>query len=168
MAIQLKRGDGTANAAYTGLAGEITVDYTNEVLRVHDGTASGGVFQVGLGGDASPTNLSANYAAGTVTITSSTGSDAIINSATPTDAGVMSSSDKQKLDGIAEGAEVNEIGSSDIAVFETSTELNARDNANRDRNNHTGTQTSSTISNFNTSVTTVIEGGNWDVDFGTL
>jgi|GEM_PF-2682344 len=40
----------------------------------------------------------------------------------------------------------------DIADFETTTELNARDTANRDRSNHTGTQTASTISDFDTEV----------------
>lgn len=36
----------------------------------------------------------------------------------------------------------------DISGFETSTELDLRDTANRDRANHTGTQTASTISDF--------------------
>ena len=40
----------------------------------------------------------------------------------------------------------------DIANFETTTELNARDTANRSRANHTGTQTASTISDFDTEV----------------
>jgi len=40
----------------------------------------------------------------------------------------------------------------DIADFETSTELNARDTANRSRSNHTGTQAASTISDFDTEV----------------
>lgn len=40
----------------------------------------------------------------------------------------------------------------DIANFETTTELNARDTANRSRTNHTGTQTASTISDFDTEV----------------
>jgi hypothetical protein len=40
----------------------------------------------------------------------------------------------------------------DISNFETTTQLNARDTANRDRDNHTGTQTASTISDFNTAV----------------
>ena len=43
-------------------------------------------------------------------------------------------------------------GDQDIADFETTTELNARDTANRDRTNHTGTQTASTISDFDTEV----------------
>lgn len=40
------------------------------------------------------------------------------------------------------------VQSADIADFETSTQLDARDAANRDRSNHTGTQTASTISDF--------------------
>lgn len=40
----------------------------------------------------------------------------------------------------------------DIANFETTTELNIRDNDNRNRSNHTGTQTVSTISDFSTGV----------------
>ena len=38
----------------------------------------------------------------------------------------------------------------DVSDFETTTELNARDTANRDRTNHTGTQTLSTISDAGT------------------
>jgi hypothetical protein len=41
---------------------------------------------------------------------------------------------------------------SDIADFETTTQLDARDVANRNRSNHTGTQTASTISDFNSAV----------------
>lgn len=41
---------------------------------------------------------------------------------------------------------------SDIANFETTTQLNVRDTNNRNRVNHTGTQTASTISDFNSAV----------------
>lgn len=41
---------------------------------------------------------------------------------------------------------------SDISDFETSSQLNTRDTLNRNRSNHTGTQTVSTISDFNTGV----------------
>jgi len=43
-----------------------------------------------------------------------------------------------------------------IANFETTTQLNTRDTNNRDRANHTGTQASSTISDFNSAVTAVV------------
>jgi hypothetical protein len=44
----------------------------------------------------------------------------------------------------------------DIADFETTTELNGRDAANRDRENHTGTQLSNTISDFADTVRGVV------------
>ena len=66
--------------------------------------------------------------------------------------GAFVNGDKTKLDGIEAGAEVNTVEPSDIANFETTTQLNARDTANRSRSNHTGTQTASTISGFDTEV----------------
>lgn len=62
----------------------------------------------------------------------------------------FTTSDESKLDGIEAGAQVNEITAADIADFETTSELDARDTSNRSRANHTGTQLASTISNFNT------------------
>lgn len=46
----------------------------------------------------------------------------------------------------------DKIEASDIANFETTTQLNARDTANRNRANHTWTQLASTISDFDTEV----------------
>lgn len=47
----------------------------------------------------------------------------------------------------------------DIADFETTTELNSRDTANRDRANHTGTQLAATISDFaSTALSTLLTG----------
>lgn len=46
----------------------------------------------------------------------------------------------------------NKYDSSNPDNYETPAELNARDTANRQRSNHTGTQTASTISDFNTAV----------------
>ena len=50
------------------------------------------------------TNLGANYFSDSVTITSSTGSNVGVTAATTGQAGVMSNTDKSKLDGIAAGA----------------------------------------------------------------
>lgn len=48
----------------------------------------------------------------------------------------------------------------DIVNFETTTQLNSRDTANRNRANHTGTQLASTISDFNSAVDArVVPGG---------
>ena len=44
--IQLRRGTNTENDAFTGAVGEVTVDTTNNTLRVHDGTTAGGTALV--------------------------------------------------------------------------------------------------------------------------
>lgn len=58
--------------------------------------------------------------------------------------------------------------SSDIANFETSTELDARDAANRNRVNHTGTQTASTISDFAAAVQAAQYAGSLSLSANTL
>lgn len=75
----------------------------------------------------------ANKTPTTLDVTSDTGLDATIPSATTSLAGLQSSADKTKLDGLTAGATVN---SSDATLL--------------NRTNHTGTQTASTISDFTT------------------
>lgn len=58
--------------------------------------------------------------------------------------------EKNKLAGVEAGAEVNEVSAVDIADFETTTELNGRDVANRSRSNHTGGQAISTVTGLQT------------------
>jgi hypothetical protein len=79
------------------------------------------------------TNLGATLSASNVIITSDTGTDATIPAVDGTNAGVMTPTQKTKLDGIATGATAND------------TDANLKNRAN-----HTGTQTASTISDFNT------------------
>lgn len=86
------------------------------------------------------TNLTSIPDATTVVVASSTGVDATIVGATTTDAGVMTAADKTKLDGVAPGATAN---STDAQL--------------RDRSTHTGTQTASTISDFNASTRAQVE-----------
>ena len=40
--VQLRRGTASQNNSFTGAAGEVTVDTTNQTLRVHDGSTAGG------------------------------------------------------------------------------------------------------------------------------
>ncbi len=40
--VQWRRGTATQHASFTGAAGEVTVDTTNNKLRVHDGSTPGG------------------------------------------------------------------------------------------------------------------------------
>lgn len=80
------------------------------------------------GGAGGVTNLTTTPSATTITINSDTGTDAIIPSVTTTVAGVMTATDKTKLDGIATGATVN---STDATLLS--------------RSNHTGLQTIGTV-----------------------
>ena len=41
-AIQRRRGTATQHGSFTGLVGEITIDTTNNTVRVHDGSTAGG------------------------------------------------------------------------------------------------------------------------------
>ena len=47
--LQLYRGTSAQNDAFTGAAGELTMDTTNNQLRLHDGTTQGG-HVIGSGG----------------------------------------------------------------------------------------------------------------------
>jgi hypothetical protein len=42
--VQWRRGTAAENDAFTGAAGEITVDTTNDCLRLHDGSTAGGTI----------------------------------------------------------------------------------------------------------------------------
>jgi len=43
ISVQLRRGTDTEHSSFTGAEGEVTVDTTNDTLRVHDGTTAGGI-----------------------------------------------------------------------------------------------------------------------------
>jgi hypothetical protein len=74
---------------------------TGDKLKL-DGIAAGAQVNVG-------TDLGITGAGDTRTITSSTGSNTIIPTATTSTAGLMATGDKSKLDGIAAGAQVNTV-----------------------------------------------------------
>ena len=59
--LQFRRGTTTQNNALTGAVGEITVDTTLDMLRLHDGSAAGG-FGVAIGSkvDGSATSITAS------------------------------------------------------------------------------------------------------------
>ncbi len=46
--LQFRRGNTTQNNAFTGAAGELSVDTTTKTLRIHDGSTAGGEGVVGL------------------------------------------------------------------------------------------------------------------------
>jgi hypothetical protein len=83
------------------------------------------------------TNISiGNKNANTFQLLSSTGSGPVVPQATTTEAGLLNSSDKVKLNSVATGATAN---STDAQL--------------RDRTTHTGTQTASTISDIQSTIT---------------
>jgi len=43
ISVQLRRGTDTEHSSFAGAEGEVTVDTTNDTLRVHDGTTAGGI-----------------------------------------------------------------------------------------------------------------------------
>ena len=81
------------------------------------------------------TNLGVTASATDVMVTSDTGTDATIATATSTTAGMFSGADKSKLDGIASGSTANQ---TDAYLL--------------NRANHTGTQAISTVTNLQTSL----------------
>lgn len=84
------------------------VALTNVPTPSADGDAANKSY---VDGKSYPTNLTTTTAASTVTVVSDTGTDATISAATTSVAGVMSGTDKTKLDGIEAGAQVNTVTS---------------------------------------------------------
>jgi hypothetical protein len=103
---------------------DITVDVNGRVTSAASGSGGTGT-----------TNLSTTANGTSLTVNSDTGTNASIPAATTSAWGAMTDEDKTKLNGIATGATAN---SSDATLL--------------NRANHTGTQTASTISDFDTEV----------------
>ena len=57
--VQLRRGTEGQNNAFTGVVAELTVDTTNNELRVHDGSTAGG-HVIGAGGTSVGSNIFLN------------------------------------------------------------------------------------------------------------
>lgn len=126
-------GTGGATGGATDLDGLLDVQILNplngQVLKYNASLQRWVNEADATGGAGAATNLSFTRNATTVTVESDTGLDAVLPSASTTEAGVMVAADKTKLNGIQAGATQN-----------------ATDAALRDRSTHTGTQAPSTIS----------------------
>ena len=123
--------DGKANSTHAHSLNDLSDVSTtgaalNQVLK-YNGT-SWAPSSDDVSGGAGGANLTTVLSASSVTINSDSGTDATIVTATTTNAGVLTSTDKTKLDGIATGATVNQLDA---------TLLN--------RANHTGTQAIATV-----------------------
>lgn len=68
--VKMRRGTATEHNSFTGVVGEVTVDTTNNVLRVHDGATVGGRATARADGtNASGSwNITANNVSGTVAV----------------------------------------------------------------------------------------------------
>ena len=112
--------DGSANAAITATiaANSVALGTDTTGNYVAGATAGTGISVTGTAGEGwSPTitntspnvttNITTTHNASTVVVNSSDGTSGTINEATTSLAGVMSSTDKTKLNGIAAGAQVN-------------------------------------------------------------
>ncbi|PFG55752.1 tail-collar fiber protein [Vibrio sp. ES.051] len=121
----------TLPAATTSKAGVMTAGDKSKLNGIQAGA------QVNVA-----TNLGATGNANTQTVTSSTGSNATLPAATTSKAGVMTASDKSKLNGIAVGATKNQ---SDAHL--------------KNRANHTGTQAISSVSGLQTALNNKVNVG---------
>ena len=95
--------DGSLKAG--AVAGTVITDGTIPESKLDAGV------QAKLNGAGGVTNLTATATTTDLTIVSSSGTDATVSSATGSVAGVLTASDKTKLDGIAAGAQVNTVSS---------------------------------------------------------
>jgi hypothetical protein len=176
--VQIRQGLASENATFVGAEGELVYTTDTKDLFVHDGSTAGGtpVGSLASIADDSVTFAKIEEIPANTILGNNTGSSSDILE--------LSVAQTQTLLNVANGATANSsdatllaranhtgtqtastisdfntaasaaapVQTSDIADFETTTQLNTRDTNNRSRANHTGTQTASTISDFDTEV----------------
>lgn len=127
--VQLRRGTNAENAAFTGQEGELVYTTDTKDLYVHDGTTAGGqvVGSLAAIADDSVTFVKIEEIPANTILGNNTGGSSDILE--------LSVAQTQSLLNVADGATAN---SSDATLLA--------------RANHTGTQTASTISDFDTEV----------------
>ena len=131
--LQFRRGTTAEISSITGAEGELFVDLDKNVVVVMDGTTEGGyTLQPELlsGTNIKTINNESILGSGNIDITSAEWGNITGTLSSQTDL-------QNALD--------DKLESGDITDFETTSQLNARDTANRDRTNHTGTQAISTV-----------------------
>jgi hypothetical protein len=126
--VQFRRGSTAQNNSFTGAAGEITVNTSNNTIRVHDGTTAGG-YELAKRGNISliSSSTSAELAA---VISDETGSGALVFATSPTFTGLISAA--------------NLTLSGDLTVNGTTTTINSITLTVDDKNIELGSVTSPT------------------------
>lgn len=138
---------------------DIVIEQLTPILEGETGTAA---LEAHIGNTTNPHNVtSAQVGLGSVDNTSD--ADKPVSTATASalalkanvaDLGTAATADVDDFATAAQGAKADSaVQPGAIAAFETSTQLNARDTANRNRANHTGTQAASTITGLATVAT---------------
>jgi len=123
--VQLRQGTAAQNAAFVGAAGELVYTIDTKELYVHDGSTAGGTNVAGAVADDSITFAKIEEIPANTILGNNTGSSSDILE--------LTTAQTRTLLNVADGATAN---SSDATLLA--------------RANHTGTQTASTISDFNT------------------
>jgi len=125
--VQLRRGSSAQNSAFTGQAGELIYTTDTKELFIHDGVTAGG------------TNVTASVADDSITFAKieEIAANTILGNSTGSSSDILELTDAQvrAIINVADGATAND---SDANL--------------KNRANHTGTQTASTISDFDTEV----------------
>ena len=127
--VQIRRGTNAENAAFTGQEGELVYTTDTKDLYVHDGSTAGGTVVgslVGIADDSITFAKIEEIPANTILGNNTGGSSDIIE---------LTTTQTRTLLNVADGATAND---SDANL--------------KNRANHTGTQTASTISDFDTEV----------------
>jgi len=125
--VQLRRGTASQNSGFTGVEGELIYVTDTKELVVHDGSTAGGTNVAASVADGSVTIAKLEDIAANTILGNNTGSSSAILELTPAQV--------RTLLNIADGATANSSNATLLA-----------------RANHTGTQTASTISDFDTEV----------------
>ena len=125
--VQLRRGSALQNSTFVGKAGELIYTTDTKELFIHDGVTAGGTSVSASVADDSITFAKIEEIAGQTILGNNTGASSDILELTPTQV--------RAIINVANGATAND---SDANL--------------KNRANHTGTQTASTISDFDTEV----------------
>lgn len=113
-------------AKLDGIEAGATADQSGSEMVAAIDTHLGAIsWRQGGGAGGGAANLSVARDAGSVTVASDTGTDAVLLKASAADAGVMAAADKAKLDGIQPGAQVNPGAAAIKAAYEGNGNTNA-------------------------------------------